>query len=121
MNPSTRFADGDSNFEVLWEDDDYVFCRGWRLGADGDRSAVLAVLPAAEHPAPATLERLAHEYDLKDDLEGPWAARPLELIRESGRTTLLLEDPGGEPLDLRLATPMDVGRFLHLAISIAVA
>jgi hypothetical protein len=53
MNPSTRFADGDSNFEVLWEDDDYVFCRGWRLGADGNRSAVLAVLPAAEHPAPA--------------------------------------------------------------------
>ena len=113
--------DGDSTFQVLWEDGDRVFCRGWRLGADGNRSTVLAVLPAAEHPAPATLDRLAHEYELKDDLDGAWAARPLELIREGGRTTLVLEDPGGEPLDLRLATPMEVGRFLHLAISIAVA
>src|SRR5580704_14087731 len=105
MNPSTRFADGDTKFEVLWEDDDYVFCRGWRLGADGNRSAVLAVLPATEHPAPATLDRLNHEYGLKDDLDGAWAARPLELIREGDRTTLLLEDSGGEPLALRLATP----------------
>ena len=122
MNPSTRFnTDGDSTFQVLWEDGDRVFCRGWRLGADGNRSTVLAVLPAAEHPAPATLDRLAHEYELKDDLDGAWAARPLELIREGGRTTLVLEDPGGEPLDLRLARPMDVGRFLHLAISIDVA
>ncbi|SIO48522.1 Protein kinase domain-containing protein [Bradyrhizobium erythrophlei] len=122
MNPSTQFdADGDSNFQILWEDGDRVFRRGWRLGTDGNRSTVLAVLPAAEHPVPATLDRLAHEYELKDDLDGAWAARPLELIREGGRTTLVLEDPGGEPLDLRLATPMDVGRFLHLAISIAVA
>ena len=79
------------------------------------------VSPAAERPAPATLDRLTHEYGLKDDLDGTWAARPLELIREGGRITLVLEDPGGDPLDLRLATPMDVRRFLHLAIGIAVA
>jgi serine/threonine protein kinase len=122
LNPSTQFdADGDSNFQVLWEDGDRVFCRGWRLGADGNRSTVLAVQPAAEHPAPATLDRLAHEYGLKDDLDGTWAARPLELIREGGRTTLVLEESGGEPLDLLLGAPMDVGRFLHLATRIVVA
>jgi len=82
---------------------------------------VLTVSPAAEHPAPAILDRLIHEYGLKDDLDGTWAARPLELIREGDRTTLLLEDSGGEPLDLRAANPMEVGRFLHLAISTAVA
>jgi serine/threonine protein kinase len=82
---------------------------------------VLAVSPAAEHPGPATLDRLIHEYGLKDDLDGTWAARPLELICEGNRTTLLLEDSGGEPLDLRVATPMEVGRFLHLAISTVVA
>jgi serine/threonine protein kinase len=82
---------------------------------------VLAVSPAAEHPAHAILDRLIHEYRLKDDLDGTWAARPLELIREGDRTTLLLEDSGGEPLDLGLATPTDVGSFLHLAISTAVA
>ena len=91
------------------------------MGADGNRSAVLAVLPAAEHPAPATLDRLTHEYGLKDELDGTWAARPLEFIRDGGQIALVLEDPGGEPLDLRVATPMEVGRFLLLAISIAVA
>jgi hypothetical protein len=38
---------------------------------------------------------------LKDNLDGTRAARPLDLIREGDRTTLLLEDSGGEPLDLR--------------------
>jgi hypothetical protein len=65
-------CNGDSNFQILWEDGDRVFRRGWRLGVDGNRSTVLAVLPAAEHPAPATLDRLAHEYELKDDLDGAW-------------------------------------------------
>ena len=106
---------------VQWEDGDRVYCRGWRMGNDGSRTTVLAMSPAAEHPAPATLDRLTHEYGLRDDLDAAWAARPLELIREAGRTTLVLEDPGGEPLHLRLAAPMDVTRFLHLAISIAVA
>ena len=122
MSTSTRFsADGDRNFQVLWEDGDRVFCRAWRHGADGSRHAVLAVLPAAGHPAAATLDRLVHEYGLKDALDGSWAARPLELVRDRGRTMLVLEDSGSEPLDRRLGAPMEVGRFLHLAIGIAVA
>ena len=122
MNPTTRFNRGsDNNFQTLWEDGDRVFSRRWRPTADGSRSTVLAVSPAAERPSPASLDRLIHEYGLKDDLDGTWAARPLELIREGDRTTLLLEDSGGEPLDLRAAAPMEVGRFLHLAISTAAA
>jgi PAS domain S-box-containing protein len=122
LSPSTRFdTDRNGNFQVLWEDGDRVFCRRRRPGADGNCSTVLAVSPAAEHPGPVTLDRLIHEYGLKDDLDGTWAARPLELIREGDRTTLLLEDSGGEPLDLHVVTPMEVGRFLHLAINIAVA
>jgi len=77
-----------------------------------------AVLPATEHPTPATLDRLAHEYGLKDELDAGWAARPLELIREGGRTILLVEDPCGEPLDQLLGKPMEIGNFLRLAISI---
>ena len=81
LNPSTRFgADGDRNFQVLWEDGDRVFCRAWRRDGDGSRHVVLAVLPAAEHPTAATLNRLAHEYGLKDELDGAWAARPLALV-----------------------------------------
>jgi PAS domain S-box-containing protein len=103
----------------VWQDGERILCRGWRDGADGGRRAVLAVLPAAEHPTPPSLDRLAHEYGLKDELDGTWAARPLELVRERGRTMLVLEDPGGEPLDRHLGAPMEVGSFLHLAIGAA--
>ena len=122
MNIPTWFgADGESNFQVLWEDGDRVFCRARRLDADGRRHAVLAVLAAAEHPAPATLDRLAHEYELKDALDGAWATRPLEFVRDRGRTMLVLEEPDGEPLDRLLGAPMETGRFLRLAIGIAAA
>jgi hypothetical protein len=49
------------------------------------------VLLAAEYPAAATLDRLAREYELKDELDGTWAVRPLELVRDRGRTVLVLE------------------------------
>ena len=119
MNPSTWFgADGDRRLQVLWEDGERVFCRGERH-ADGHRAAVLAVLPAAEHPTPATLDRLAREYELKDELDGAWAVRPLELVRERGRTMLVLEDTASEPLHRLLGAPMEVRSFLRLVIAIA--
>jgi len=105
----------------LWEDGERIFCRGASHANNGDGSAVLAVFPAGEHPTPATLNRLAHEYGLKDELDGAWAVRPLELVSESGRSMLVLEDPGGEPLDRLLGAPMEVERFLRLAIGIAAA
>ena len=46
---------------------------------------------------------------------------PLALVRDSGRTMLVPEDPGGEPLERQLVAPMDVGSFLRLAASIASA
>src|SRR5258706_8926873 len=121
MNPSWFGAGGDRGLQVLWEDGERVFCRGWRLGADGNRGAVLAVLPAAEHPPPATLEGFAHEYGLKDELDGAWAVRPLELVRERGRIMLVLEDTRGEPLARLLGMPMEVRSFLRLAIAVAAA
>ena len=120
MNPSSGFgADDDRSLQVLWADGEYVFCRRGREGADGDHHAVLAVLPAAEHPTPASLHRLTHEYALKDDLDEAWAVRPLELVREGGRTMLLLKDPGGEPLDRLIGRPMEIGRFLRLAVALS--
>src|SRR5262249_17938764 len=59
LDLSFRFgAEGDGGFQVLWEDCERVFCRGWRLAADGQRNAVLALLPAVEHPPPSSLSRL---------------------------------------------------------------
>jgi PAS domain S-box-containing protein len=107
--------------QVSWEDGERLFCRGWWLGDDGERRAVLFVLLAAEYPSSSSLDRLAHEYGLKDELDGAWALRPLELVREGGRAMLVLEDAGGEPLDRLLGLPMEAGRFLRWAIGIAVA
>src|SRR5208337_465024 len=105
--------------QVLWEDGERIFCRGWRADGEGGRGAVLVVLPTAERPLSASLERLAHEYDLRDELDAAWAARPLALARERGRTALLLEDLGGEPLERLIGEPMEAGRFLRLGIGIA--
>src|SRR5918996_2495821 len=109
MNPSSWFgAGGDSGLQVLREDGELVLCRRRDAGASGDRKSVLALLPAAEPPTPGSLNRLTHEYGLKDDLDGEWAARPLELVRQGGRTALVLEDPGGEPLDRLLGRPLEL-------------
>jgi serine/threonine protein kinase len=111
----------DSGFQVLFGDGERVLRRGWRMDDDGNRSAVLVVLPAAERPSPLSLDRLAHEYALKDELDEAWAAQPLDLERDGGRAMLVLKDPGGEPLDLLLGAPMEVGHFLRLATRIATA
>ena len=42
-------------------------------------------------------------------------------MREHGRTMLVLEDPGGEPLGRLLGAPMELERFLRLALGIATA
>src|SRR5215468_9602691 len=112
------YSDGGS--QVLWQDGERVFRRGWRLDDTGKRD-VLLVMPAAEHPSRSSLDHLTHEYELKDELDGAWAVRPLELVRDAGRTMLVLEDAGGEPLDRLLGAPMDMGRFLRLAIGTTVA
>src|SRR5271166_4883357 len=122
LSPFAGEGGQDSGCQVLWEDGERVFCRGWRLGGDGSRSPVLVVLPLAAHPSPSTLDRLTHEHGLKEELGRAWAMRPLEIVRGAGRTMLVLEDVGDfEPLDRLLAAPMEVESFLRLAIGIAVA
>jgi PAS domain S-box-containing protein len=122
MNRSSWFdVGGYSGLRVVWEDGDRVFCRGWRDGADDARNMVLVVLPAAEHPTSDSLNRLTHEYGLKDDLDDAWAARPIALTPHNDRMTLVLKDPGGAPLDRLLGKPLDVSHFLRIAIPLAEA
>jgi hypothetical protein len=80
---SAREGDPNSSYQILWEDGDRVFCRRWRVGDDGNWSAVLVVLPVAAHPSPSNLDRLAHAYELKDALDGLRAVRPLKSLRLS--------------------------------------
>jgi PAS domain S-box-containing protein len=122
MNPSSWSGIGrNSSFEVLWKDGDRVFCKRRHEGADGDWRAVLVVVPAAGQPTPGSLDRLIHEYGLKDELDEVWAVRPLALVRERGETMLVLNDPGGEPIERLLGAPMEVGKFLQLAVALSAA
>jgi serine/threonine protein kinase len=121
LDPNFLFGgERDEGLQVLWADGEHVFGRG-RARADGNWIDVLAVLTAAEHPSPASFDRLTHEYELKDELDGTGTVRPLELIRERGRTMLVLEDFGGEPLERLLGQPLELGAFLRFAIGIAAA
>ncbi|MBR0751937.1 AAA family ATPase [Bradyrhizobium jicamae] len=106
--------------QVLCDDEGILLCRASRDGIDGEPKTVLAVLPTAEHPSPQSLDRLAHEFGLMNELDGAWAAKPLELLRD-GRTILVLEDFGGEPLTRLLDAPMEMGDFLSIAVQIAAA
>src|SRR5882724_9604529 len=108
MAATLRFVPGDD--EVLREDGDFILSRS---ATDGGRSHVLKLT--------GSLARLEHEYALRNELDAAWAARPLALVNEHGRTTLLLQDPGGEPLARLLGRPMDAASFLRIAIGLAAA
>ncbi|HTJ57913.1 MAG TPA: AAA family ATPase [Devosiaceae bacterium] len=121
MIPSSRTRSINENLQVLWEDGERAYYRRSRPGAAPDRRSVLAAILTAEHPAATGLDRLAREFELRDELDSSWALRPLELVHEEGRTVLVLEDPGGEPLEGFLDTTADIGEFLRLAVAIATA
>lgn len=120
MNPRFQHDAGElADLQVLWEDSEYALYRGRRLKQAGSFESVLIVVPAAEQASAAVLDRLVHEYGLKEELDATWAVRPLDLVSQGGRTLLLLEDPGGQPLERILGQPMDVETFLRLAIDTA--
>src|SRR5262245_2270831 len=118
---SLNGAYSDTDSQVLWEDGERVFRRGWQKDHNGQQRAVMMVLPAAEHPPRSSVDRLTHEYELKDELDDAWAVRPLDLVRNANGTVLVLDDTRCEPLTRLLGAPMEVKRFLSLAIAITVA
>jgi PAS domain S-box-containing protein len=79
------------------------------------------LLVAADESSLDCAGRLDHEYALKGELDADWAARPIALTRYKDRLTLVLEDPGGAPLDRLLGRPLDISHFLRIAIPLAAA
>jgi hypothetical protein len=105
----------DYNLETLRHDAEFVFYRGLaKRPNDKSPSRLLILAPVLERPAPETLRRMEHEFSLKEELDGDWAVRPLTLTQYQGRSVLVLEDPGGEPLDRLVREPMELGQFLRL-------
>jgi PAS domain S-box-containing protein len=104
--------------EILRQDEEFVLYRGQR---EEISSRVLVLSPAAEYPAPEILKWLEHAYSLKEALDRMWAARPIAIVRNRDRMTLVLEDPGGMPLDQLLEEPLELELWLRLAIGLATA
>jgi serine/threonine protein kinase len=102
--------------EPLRKDEHFILYRG-RSRYDG--SEVLVLSPLAEYSAPEILKRLEHEYALREKLDSTWASRPIAMARHWNRTVLVLEDPGGVPLDQLLGQPLEVAFSLRLAISLS--
>src|ERR1700727_1868458 len=104
----------------LREGADFTLYRGRQ---HGNPSPVLVVALTGEQPSPQGIRRLEHEYSLVAELDPAWAARPLALTRHEGRTILVLQDPGGEPLDGILqrdqVQPLDLTRVLRIGIGFA--
>jgi PAS domain S-box-containing protein len=117
MNYSLNTSEWDVG-QVLSQDGERVLRRAWRLGEGGSRINVLVVGPVAELPSRSILDRLSHEYELRHELDSAWAVKPLAFVHDGGRAMLVLQDPGGEPLEQLLVQPMETGRFLRLANSI---
>jgi predicted ATPase/two-component sensor histidine kinase len=107
-----------SRVETLRRDGEFALTRSSAvLGAP----TVLTLSVIADRAAPRSIDRLKHEYGLRDQLDLAWAAKPRALAVEHGRTVLLLDDPGGELLSHRVGRPWDTRAFLRAAIGIAVA
>ena len=104
--------------ETLWEGSEFGLYRGRQ---PGNAVPVLLRAPVSVQQTSANLRWLEHAYSLADELDPAWAVRPLALARHNGRTALLLEDPGGEPLARMLGRPLELTRFLHIAISLTAA
>jgi PAS domain S-box-containing protein len=104
--------------ETRWEDGEFLLSRAV---PDGDPLPVLAAVPLTTPPSPAAIARLQHAFELRNELDPGWAARPLRLVTDNGRLTLLSEDPGGEPLLRLLGQPWEITSFLRFAIGLAAA
>src|SRR5262245_14249100 len=117
VTPLSEYA-----LDALRSDGDFVLYRGRGRTSPAARTPwVLAVAPAREHPAPELLRRLEREYSLRAELDPAWAVRPVLLTQDQDRTTLILEDPGGEPLDRLLGKPIEPGQFLRDAVGLCAA
>jgi hypothetical protein len=114
-------------FEALRRDGEFILYRGQ---TEDDAVPVLVLSPLMDYLTRDSLKRLEHAYSLKEELDPTWAVRPIGLARRWDRTVLVLEDPGGKPLDQlgdlgetrakgRPAHALDLGFCLRVAINLA--
>jgi serine/threonine protein kinase len=92
---------------------------GHRASSKYDDSHVLVLSPAVEYPAPETLKRLEHEIFSQRKPTTGLGCSPLAITEHWNRTVLVLEDPGGVPLDQLLDQPLDLVFALRLGVGLS--
>jgi predicted ATPase/signal transduction histidine kinase len=106
--------------DVVREEAGFTWFRGYRVS---DRRPIIAKKPRTSGPNSnlAIIRGLENEIAIASDLDRDWAVRPIELLLDDGTATLILDDPGGDPLDVRLGSALDMTTFLRIAVSLAEA
>ena len=108
--------------EPLHRGGEFILYRGLRQSkAEVSPPSILALSPAMEPPAPASIRKIEHEFSLKEELNPAWAIQPIALTHEQSRTMLVFEDRDAEPLDRVLGQPMELKQFLRCAIGLTAA
>ena len=97
-------------FETLRKDEEFILYRGKSNLAP----PVLVLSPALQHPVPQSLNRLQHEYSLKEKLDSNWAIQPIAMGRNWDRPVLLLRDPGGVPLSQLVGPARNVSSSVNV-------
>ena len=105
--------------ERLWEDGELVLFRGKRdagLAVSACSGASSGATSAGGHCATAS-----RVFARRGDGSRLGGSPPDKLVHHEGRPALVMEDPGGDPLERLLGHPMEPSQFLRIAIGIAVA
>ncbi|MEM5458826.1 AAA family ATPase [Paraburkholderia phytofirmans] len=100
--------------EPLHDDGDFSLYRARR-----PRHPVSVLALVATRTATQSITRLEHEYGLASLLDSSWAAQPLALYHRREPPMLVLDDDGGEPLHRSLGRPLELTRFLRIAVNLA--
>ncbi len=112
----------DYTLDTLHSHGEFALCRGRpRTRTSPHPPSVLVLMLRSDDPRPECVRMLEHEHALRAELDPAWAVPPIELTQHEGRTVLVLKDPGGEPLDQLVGTPMEMGQFLRVAIGLSAA
>ncbi len=100
--------------EPLHNDGDFSLYRARRPSNPVSVFALVATRAASQ-----SIARLEHEYALASMLDSRWAALPLALDLRRTPPVLVLDDDGGEPLNRMLGRPLELTRFLRIAVNLA--
>jgi PAS domain S-box-containing protein len=112
----------DFTLDTLHRHGKFVLCRGRsRTDTNPHPTSVLVLLSSSDRPRPESVRMLEYQHSLRGDLDPAWAVLPVELTQHEGRAALVLDDPGGDPLDRLVGTPMEMGQFLRVAIGVSAA